>query len=181
MNCWECKNNILANGDCEKNILCDKFIEDDEKIGAADKLLRYMRKDCYISKNDSEQIMCEIIDLFKRYNINEDYKFILKDFTYDCCNGIKVEKLNIKEWDKNVHDYGFNMLIESDIYYMFMYDTETFQEEQEYEGNIGGSKNYIQCKSKLRRLFKRYGLEYKTSNYGYLLSFRKIVGLEKVS
>ena len=172
-NCFSCKNHILANGNCEKNIPCNKFIKDTEDIGTTDKLIRYMKKDYIIDTTEAKQLMCEMIDMFKIYNINDDYKFILNDCTYDCSTGFRIEKLNIKDWDKKSVDFGFNILIESDVYYMFKYDTDTFQEEQEFEGNIGGSKNYIQCRAKLRRLFKRYGLEYEVNNHGYLISFRK--------
>jgi len=179
-NCWNCKNNVLANGNCSDTSICDKYIRDNEDIEMVDKLLRYMRKDYYIDKIEAEQVMCEMVDIFKTYNINEDYTFLLNDCTYDCYAGFAIGKLNIKDWDKEAHDYGLNILIESDAWYMFNFDEETFHEEQDFEGNMERSREFIQCMAKLRRLFRRHELEYEFRNYGYLLSFRKVKVLESI-
>jgi len=175
-----CKNHFLANGECVGNILCDEFIEDTGDTSLVEKLIRCMSKDYYIENTESKQIMCEMIDIFYKYNMGEYYKFVLNDCSYDCYKGLKYEKLDIKEWSKNAWEYGLNIFIDSDIYYMFEYDVDTFQEEQDFEGNEGRSKEFIQCKVKLRRLLKRYGLESQASNGGFVVSFRKIIGIGKV-
>jgi len=180
-NCWNCKNHLLANGNCESNVICDNYILDTEDVKIADKLIRYLSKDCYINNYEAEQIMCEIIGIFNRYGIYEHYQFILKDYSYCCLHGIKYEKLNVLDWDKTAFDFGFSMLIESNVWSMMKDDPDQIHEDCDYEGNTKDSYNMIQCYAKLRRVFRRYGLEWKLGNGGYLISFRKRVVNSKVA
>lgn len=133
-------------------------------------------KEELINQNSMEQMMCEMMDTFHRYKIKEYYKFIFKDKTYDCFNGLKYEKLNLNDWDENCWDYGFNILIESDVEIMFHHEPDYIHEVFDFEGNMEDSRNYIQCMAKLRRIFKRYNLEWKLVNLGYMISFKKIEG-----
>jgi len=129
-----------------------------------------------INQNSMEQMMCEIMDIFHKYKIKEYYKFIFEDKTYDCFDGLKYEKLDPYDWDENCWDYGFNILIESEVEFMFNNEPEYLHEVLDFESDMETSENYIRCMSKLRRIFKRYGMEWKVVSQGYMITFKNIEG-----
>lgn len=122
-----------------------------------------------ISQEEGFQIMCEMIEIFNRYGISEYYKFIIGDYTYCCFDGLKKEKLDPKDWDKRAWDCGFNMIIESMVWYMFENDTDYIYDDI----GIEEGKTYVECMSKIRRVFRRHGLEFRFGNYNCFVSFRK--------
>jgi hypothetical protein len=126
----------------------------------------------YIPNQEGFQIMCEIIENFRVHGITEYYKIILDNYTYDCYEGLKQEQFNVTEWNSRIVNYGFNILISSEVWYMFKYDNEWFRKVFE---DVGYISRFIRCKELLLRIFRRYNLEWKSYDSGRLMIFRKVV------
>jgi len=57
---------------------------------------------------------------------------------------------------------------------MFHNEPDYIHEVFDYEGDMEDSKNSIQCMAKLRRIFKRYNLDWKIVSQGYMITFKNI-------
>lgn len=126
--------------------------------------------------NNSQKLTnlsCEIIEVFNRFNINDAYWILLPDKHYDSLSGWKKPK--------NPHDYvcnnevlwndSFNMIIESEVHYMFRNDPDTIHEV--YGDNWKEeAKQLVRCHALLRRIFRRYNLEWRFINQGFGLTFK---------
>lgn len=125
--------------------------------------------------NKLNQLSCEIIELFNRFGIYDFYAIMLPDKTYDSLYGWQKPK--------NPHDYicnhevlwneNFNMIIEAEVYSMFREDPDSIYDI--YGDNWKKeAKEFIRCYALLRRIFRRYNLEWRFMNQGFGLTFRKI-------
>lgn len=130
--------------------------------------------------NDLEklnQLSCEIIELFNRFDIEADYTIILPDRCYDNLHGWQRKIINPYDYqceDEEIWNNNFNILFGADVYTMFNYDPKTLHEILDYDGEKPTAKQMIRCRALLRRLFRRYNLECNFINKFLGLTFREI-------
>jgi hypothetical protein len=100
---------------------------------------------------------------------------MLPDKYWDSLNGWEKPK-NPQSYIRNnemLWNNSFNMILESNTHTMFHYDSDSIYEIYG-DDNKREAKDFIRCYALLRRIFRRYNLEYTFINQGFGLTFRKI-------
>lgn len=137
---------------------------------------------------NNEQLVCEVIDMFKELQINDWYCIILGEYEWDSFEGLKKSERVLEEYiDPRVkHGYeslinkckhDFWMLVDGPIGYAI--ETGSVDIDQEVNNLKWGKddKWYVDdlyetikfdntINRKFRRIIKRYGLEYETLSMG---------------
>ena len=130
--------------------------------------------------NDLEklnQLSCEIIELFNRFGFYDYYGIILPDKYYDSLHGWKrkiINPYNYKCKGEEIWNNNFNMILEAYTHTMFHDDPDSLYEIYDYDGGKEEAKQMIRCYALLRRIFRRYNLEWNFINQGFGLTFREI-------
>jgi hypothetical protein len=123
-------------------------------------------------------LACEVIETFNRYYIYDSYIIILPDKYYNSLTKSWInENLNIYRYEEHKGDIWnnqFNLLLDGEVKVMFNTEPKTIHDWMDINGDNRDSKSLIKCYSKLRRIFRRYNLEWKTFGWGYRITFKKI-------
>jgi hypothetical protein len=126
--------------------------------------------------NKLNQLSCEIIELFNRFGIDDYYGIMLPDKYYNSLHGWQTPKnpYDYRCKSEEIWNDNFNMILEADVHTMFGNDPDTLHEILDYDGEYPTAKQMIRCYALLRRIFRRYNLEWNFINQGFGLTFREI-------
>jgi hypothetical protein len=120
-------------------------------------------------------LACETIEIFNRFGIYDYYGIMLPDKYYSSLYGWQAPKdpCNYRCNSEVLWNDKFNMILEADTYTMFRNDPDSIYD---IYGDVSKkeAKDLIKCHALLRRLFRRYNLEYRFINQGFGLTFREI-------
>ena len=130
-----------------------------------------------LSSQEIIDLSCETIEIFNRYNVYDDYLIVLKDRYYDSLKRYWINESYIKEREINENGFWndeFNLIVSGEVRLIFYETPEIIHKCLDISEDKTYSKSLVQCGVKLRRLFRRYGLEWKYFDYGFRITFRKV-------
>lgn len=124
-----------------------------------------------------EQLSCEIIETFNRFGFYDAYCILLKDKHYDSYKGWSREIIDPNNYitsNEQLWNENFNIIMDGDIQFMFHSDPDIVHDVCDVTDDKTDSRNMIRCYALLRRIFRRYNIEWTFINESFGLTFREV-------
>jgi hypothetical protein len=145
-----------------------------------------------LDREQINQLACEIIDIFNNQGIYDWYGIIANDIFYDSFKGWSNEKCNPLDWRSDWYsgkwNENFGIVYDGLVHSVFEHDPETIHETwdtYDHESSV----SVIRCQRLLRRLFRRYNLEwlsgcnvvlFRTNEDGKRIRYKRLKELQRL-